>query len=192
MSKRNKRGTRKHRRHSYSYIFGYGSLVNTRSRLDTIKSAVKAYPVVIDEKFGYERDYHYRDRIGKGAQRVFGIEKNPNKDTLINGALFKVPNDRLKDMDSRENNYKKIRIPWKHILTHGKPNLETSVPIYTYQPLPEISTGHRGKVYGEYLDITIQGFLQYGIPFTRLFFDTTKHLPKGYRNLEEYRESMRN
>jgi len=148
--------------------------------------------VVIDEQFGYERDYHYRDRIGRGAERVLGIRKNPRKDTLINGALFKVPNDRLKDMDLRENNYKKIRIPWKYVLLYGKSNLGISVPIYTYQPLPEISKGHRGKISDEYLDITIQGFLEYGIPFTRLFFDTTKHLPEGYRSLEEYKKSMRN
>ena len=192
MSKRNKRGTRKNRRHSYSYVFGYGSLVNTQSRLNTIKSALKAYPVVIDEQFGYERDYYYRDRIGRGAERVLGIKKNPRKDTLINGALFKVPNDRLKDMDLRENNYKKIRIPWEYVLLYGKSNPQTSVPIYAYQPLPEISEGHRGKISDEYLDITIQGFLEYGIPFTRLFFDTTKHLPEGYRSLEEYKESMRN
>ena len=76
--------------------------MNTLSRISTIKSAVKAYPVVIDEHFGYERDYHYRDRIDRGAERVLGIKKNPKKDTIINGALFKVPNNRLKDMDFRE------------------------------------------------------------------------------------------
>ena len=187
-----RQSTRKNRRHSYSYIFGYGSLVNTQSRLNTIKSAIKAYPIVVDEQFGYERDYYYRDRIERGAERVLGIKKNPKKDTIINGALFKVPRDRLKDMDGRENNYKKIRIPWKHILVYGKFKLDTSVPIYTYQPLPEISKGHRGKISDEYLDVSIKGFLEYGIPFTRLFFDTTKHLPKGYRSLEEYKESMRN
>ena len=101
MSMQKRQSTRKNRRHSYSYIFGYGSLVNTQSRLNTIKSAVKAYPIVVDEQFGYERDYYYRDRIERGAERVLGIKKNPKKDTIINGALFKVPRDRLKDMDLR-------------------------------------------------------------------------------------------
>ena len=174
----------------YSYIFGYGSLVNTKDREVTTNRKDKTYPVIIKEDFGYKRSYDFMSSYLR-KRRVLGIKKNNNFNTQINGILIKVPNSVIKNLDSRESNSKKLRIKWKHIINYNTTNkLNHDYPIYTYATKQEYSNYNRcDKIWKYYLNLTVRGFLEYGEEFAKLFFETTSNLPKDFSTYEKWKKN---
>ena len=189
-SKNRKRKTKTKRAPRYCYIFGYGSLIHDKDRQHTTIRHYKAIPVILNKEFGYKRYYDY-SIIEPPYYRVLEIRKNPANDTPINGVLFKIPISTLKELDEREEGYKRVTIPWKHITNHDTKNkLDKHVKIYTYVGLDKFSNKtSRDKIWHYYLDLTVHGCLSHGEDFAKMFFDTTYALPREYSTFNLWRHN---
>ena len=95
------------------YIFGYGSLVNDKSRGKSVakkRRNVKTkrnIPSYVDKKFGYTKKYNVTHK----KELVMGIEPNKHNPKDIYGLLFEVTNKDLDNLSHRERYYNLKRIP---------------------------------------------------------------------------------
>jgi len=155
------------------YIFGYGSLVNTKSRNRT--SITIAQPGIINKEFSYIRYYN----TSQPKLPTLGIVKIQEsiKKLPINGVLFKVNDDQLKQFDKREFDYTRIRVSPNFIYTFDK-HIDTSLPIYIYVPKfkPYCSNCTKPINY-KYVRTIHNGFKEYGKEFYNFFVKTTLGLP---------------
>jgi len=94
------------------YIFGYGSLMNDLSRFKTHINTKKTYDAVLLPEFGYMRSWN---TMIPNNQIVLGIQKNKNKNTHINGVLFKICKCCLDKFTQRERHYNVRTVPSKYI-----------------------------------------------------------------------------
>jgi hypothetical protein len=157
-----------------SYIFGYGSLVNTESRNST--SVTLAQPVIIHKEFSYIRHYN----TSQPKLPPLGLVKitDSTKQMPINGVLFKVNEDQLKRFDKREGDNTRIRVPTKYIESFDK-TIDSSLPIYAYIPKPKPYCNNCTKpINYNYIQLVSDGFKEYGVAFYNLFVKTTQNLPK--------------
>ena len=163
------------------YIFGYGSLVNNRSRNTTLKRNSESFTTIINKDFGYIRKWNYYDKnINKIA---LGLEKNINGD-YINGILFNVEESELVELDKREIGYERIIIPNKYIDSHNL-ILSEKVIIYTYIPTEnfKIKEINKNKDNKKYLNICCDGFIKYGENFFKQFYQYTYDWDIYYKHI---------
>lgn len=153
------------------YIFGYGSLVNSKSRNKTSKTYAK--PVVIDKNFEYIRSYEFDGLLG------IKKETTPSKMNNINGVVFKVDRNQLNLFDIREKHYTRIKLPTKYVKSLSNYKINKNLPIYTYQPKLYLHKNRKKKI-KKYLETVIIGFKEYGNKFLKQFFTTTENLPIKY------------
>jgi hypothetical protein len=163
------------------YIFGYGSLVNNRSRNTTLKRNSESIITMIHKDFGYIRKWNYYDKnINKIA---LGLEKNINGD-YINGILFNVEESELIELDQREIGYERIIIPNKFVNCHNL-ILSEEIIIYTYIPTDEfiIKEINKNKDNKKYLNICCDGFIKYGESFFKQFYQYTYDWDIYYKHI---------
>ena len=94
------------------YIFGYGSLMNDLSRFKTHVHTKKTYDALLLPEFGYMRSWN---TMIPNNEIVLGIQKNKNKNTPINGVLFKICKCCLHKFIERETHYNIRTIPSKYV-----------------------------------------------------------------------------
>lgn len=104
--------TNKKQKKECVYIFGYGSLMNDLSRFKTHVHTKKTYDAVLLPEFGYVRSWN---TMIPNNQIVLGIQKNKNKNTPINGVLFKICKCCLDKFIERETHYNVRTIPSKYV-----------------------------------------------------------------------------
>jgi cation transport regulator ChaC len=111
------------------FIFGYGSLMNTASRKNTLGEHVRAYPATLKKKFGYRKRFNVI--TSRNINEIaLGVEKNKKKTTFVRGALFPVNKKQIKKLNFRERMYDKINVPHKHINTTLKLSKKTKIMMY--------------------------------------------------------------
>lgn len=163
------------------FIFGYGSLINTASRNATAGTPVQAIPVRVSAAFGYVRSWSDRAPSGftaLGLRRPLAGEAP----MTINGVVYPVVGNDMSAFDEREAGYVRVAVPWALI-----------EPV-SWQPLPQRGTvwvyvpKAAGKEPGEalsrpdarypllesYIDVVIEGGLEYGPGFAREIVETTR------------------
>jgi len=163
------------------YIFGYGSLVNNRSRNTTLKRNSESIITTIHKDFGYIRKWNYYDKnINKIA---LGLEKNINGD-YINGIIFNVEEDELVELDQREIGYERIIIPNKFV-NCNEIILSEEIIIYTYIPTEKfkIKEINKNKDNKKYLNICCDGFIKYGESFFKQFYQYTYDWDIYYKHI---------
>ena len=158
------------------FLFGYGSLMNDCSRKKTHKKISKKYPVVLNEKFGYVRKWN---TIIPKNKLVLGIEKNHNKDTSINGVLFKVCKGCIKEFLKREKRYNIKKINKKHIIFNkNRPYDFNKYEVYTFATKNgfnnSIKKNKSLKIPKYYKNIINKSFQHYDKKFKNTFFKTTQ------------------
>jgi len=104
--------TQKTQKKECVYIFGYGSLMNDLSRFKTHVHTKKTYDAVLLPEFGYMRSWN---TMITNNQIVLGIQKNKNKNTPINGVLFKICKCCLSKFIERERHYNVRTIHPKYV-----------------------------------------------------------------------------
>uniref|UniRef100_A0A6C0BS37 Gamma-glutamylcyclotransferase AIG2-like domain-containing protein n=1 Tax=viral metagenome TaxID=1070528 RepID=A0A6C0BS37_9ZZZZ len=149
-----------------SYVFGYGSLVNSESRNKTIKiNKNNIIPAVINKNFGYVRTTKFPS---------MGIIKVKQHKKDINGLLFKIDNTELESFDRREKSYNRIIVPSKYISIIGNMYFDTSLPVYIYKPKVNFGIKSGKTCTQKYLKIVSNGFKEYGNTFHELYLKTTE------------------
>ena len=149
------------------YIFGYGSLVNNRSRFITLKRNSESINSTIHKDFGYIRKWNYYNiNLNKIA---LGLEKHINGD-YINGIIFNVDDNELTDLDKREIGYKRMIVPNKYINCIDY-ILTDEICVYTYIPIDEFKIKKINKNNDNllYLHLCCDGFIQHGEDFYKEF-----------------------
>jgi cation transport regulator ChaC len=132
------------------YVFGYGSLLNDKSRHKTLKRTSKCIPVILKKYAGFKQSFACNNN-----NCYLNIEKSKNNDKEINGILFYVNKDDITKLDNREKLYKRIRIPNKFFTSKDKNKNIPNGIIYTYT---STKTNVENKyITKSYLDIVNEG-----------------------------------
>lgn len=162
------------------FIFGYGSLINTQSRDSTSTTPIPAIPVRVSRAFGYIRAWNDRSPSGFTALGLRRAGPGERADT-INGVLYPVDGDNMARFDARESGYARVEIPHDAIEAVSWQGLPDSGHIWVYVPQ---AAGHKpGEELPEptadfpllesYIDVVIEGGLQYGPDFAREIIATS-------------------
>jgi len=90
----------------HSLVFGYGSIINPKSRASTLgESDAPGVIAKVGKDFGWVRAWNFRSLTGFTA---LGLKKCSEKNCSINGLLFPVHDERA--FDIREIGYRRVRL----------------------------------------------------------------------------------
>ncbi|WP_341664880.1 gamma-glutamylcyclotransferase family protein [Vibrio sp.] len=152
-----------------TYIFGYGSLINSASRQLTGATGL-AHPAVIH---GFKRIWGKLDTSYTLSPLV--VQKGQG---LVNGVLIEIAQNELKEFDTRERNYQRIQVSLTEIdTTHS---LTSSDHIWLYinddakQPCEQV------PIMQSYVDTVLAGCLDISESFAKQFIEHTLgwHCPR--------------
>lgn len=164
-----------------NFIFGYGSLINTASRNATSNRPIAAIPVRVSGAFGYIRTWNDRSPSGFTA---LGLRRPVPGETAmtINGVVYPVEGNDMAAFDAREQGYVRVEVPradieavsWQALPAQGRiwvyvPEIAGKAPGLDL-PLPDA----RFPMLESYVDVVIEGGLEYGPDFAREIIATTK------------------
>ena len=163
-----------------NFIFGYGSLINSASRGSTAGAPVPALPVRVSSAFGYVRSWNDRSLSGFTA---LGVRKaGPGEaGSTINGVLYAVEGDDMAKYDLREAGYARVEVPREDIEALSWRRLPESGAIWIYVPVgpdgrPGLALPQPDAQYPlleSYVDVVVEGGLEYGEDFARELLETT-------------------
>ncbi len=162
------------------FIFGYGSLINSASRNSTVGKIVPAIPVRVSAAFGYLRAWD--DRSSSGFTSLGLRKPNPGESaSTINGVLYPVEGGDMAKYDIRERGYRRVEAPREDIEAISWQLLPATGRIWVYIPvrgdgepgigLPAASA--QFPLLESYIDVVVEGALEYGEPFARELLETT-------------------
>jgi hypothetical protein len=162
------------------FIFGYGSLINSTSRNSTVGKIVPAIPVRVSSAFGYLRAWANRSSsgfTGLGLRKPSADEKA----STINGVLYPVETGDMAKYDAREQGYSRVEVPRDEIEAVSWRQLPATGKLWAYIPVKadgEPGVGLPGAsaefpLLESYIDVVVEGALEYGEPFARELLETT-------------------
>ena len=175
-----------------NYIFGYGSLIESESRLRTTPEAINVYPVVIK---GLKRGWFARTGGNSLSTTFLGCVID--NESTVNGVIYKVNEDEIKKIDSREKGYsrKLINISNIQFLFDFKDDINMNIWVYLneFENLEELKKSSPNKdfpIVQSYVDICINGCLEIEanfekakeVNFTQMFIQTTKYWSEFWAN----------
>lgn len=171
------------------FIFGYGSLINSESRNATAGRPILAIPVRVSAAFGYVRSWTIRSQSGFTA---LGLRKlGPGEDgTTINGVLYPVQGNDIDAYDAREEGYVRVRVPLDQIEALSWLRLPEQGNVWAYVPVRAgqepgaelLPPNSEFPVLQSYLDVVLEGGLEYGTEFAQEIVATTKDWSKYWLN----------
>ena len=162
------------------YIFGYGSLMNSSSRRNTLPTDTIGIPVLVH---GLERTWSYK--CNKSKYTAVAVRNGP---CVCNGILVELPDPDhyLSLLDEREKEYERKVIQHSRIIPWKQKNSfkdENSI-VWVYQ-LPDSKKSRHipscdYPIPQSYIDTIMAGCLNYGQEFTRAFLKLTGGWTKDY------------
>ena len=171
------------------FIFGYGSLINSASRNSTADKPVPAIPVRVSAAFGFIRTWNDRSLSGFTA---LGLRRpGPGEDAMtINGVLYPAEGNDLSAFDAREKGYVRVEVPRQDVESISWEGLAFQGNIWVYVPdrpgrepgvdLPPPDVEY--PLLQSYIDVVVEGGLEYGPDFAREIIETTKDWSKYWLN----------
>lgn len=166
--------------HTRHYIFGYGSLMNSSSRRNTLPSDTVGIPVLVH---GLERTWSYK--CDKSKYTAVAVKSGPS---ACNGVLFELtdPMHYLSMLDEREKEYERTVIHHSNVVGwNSKVSLWNgdNAIIWVYQLPNSTKSVHFPSIDypipQSYIDTIIAGCLNYGQEFTRAFLQLTRGWTRG-------------
>jgi hypothetical protein len=163
------------------FVFGYGSLINSASRTSTAGKSIPAIPVRVSSSFGYIRSWGDRSQSGFTA---LGLRRPApgEQATTINGVLYPVEGDDMAAFDTREKGYVRVEVPREDIEATSWQALPGQCTIWVY--VPKVAGKRPGEglpladaknpLLESYIDVVLEGGLEYGQDFTREIIETTR------------------
>jgi hypothetical protein len=174
------------------FIFGYGSPINSASRNSTAGKTVPAIPVRVSAAFGYIRAWDDRSTSGFTALGLRKPSAN-EKASTINGVLYPVEGDDMAKYDVREQGYRRVEVPRDDIEAVSWQHLPAAGMIWVYIPVK--ADGEPGvglpvasaefPVLESYVDVVVEGALEYGQNFARELLETTSDWSNYWLNDRE-------
>lgn len=174
------------------FIFGYGSLINTKSRNSTATAPIPAIPVRVLPSFGFIRCWNDRSATEFTA---LGLRKAKDGESTatINGVLYAVSSEDLPKFDAREKGYVRLEIPGSMIESVSWQRLPEAGKIWVYVPQKENSAPGENlptpdanyPILQSYVDVVVEGALEYGEDFAKETLETTDCWDKHWLNDRE-------
>ena len=148
------------------YIFGYGSLICQDSRSRTGITS-DASPVEVQ---GIQR----RWSMHSPEWPATAVSAHDSPKHRCNGVYFAVDADNLKNFDRREQGYQRIQLPWSQVNPLSEQSLPSDGTLWAYvgNDTGEPSTAR--PIMQSYLDVILNGCLNFGVDFTQRFTETTE------------------
>ena len=161
--KYNHRTKRQTLKHKPVYVFGYGSLVNVNSLEKTIgKVSETPIPAIMNKSAGYKRVWScMKSKFGKFSYLNIIKHKNPDP---VNGAFIHVKMSQLRNLSQREVHYKIKPLSRKHFTFLNK-EIPNNARIYIFSDTENDENKHECFLMQSYLDVVMEGFLNYGKKF---------------------------
>lgn len=163
-----------------TFIFGYGSLINTQSRDATSGRPGVAIPARLGPGSGFLRCWCDRSPSGFTA---LGLRRpGPGeRATTVNGVLYPADVHDMTAFDAREAGYARVEIAREHIQPVSWQRLPDMGRIFVYVPrvtgrepgidLP--APDGRFPLLQSYIDVVVEGGFEYGPDFAREIIATT-------------------
>ncbi|MBT4935273.1 gamma-glutamylcyclotransferase [Candidatus Woesearchaeota archaeon] len=155
-----------------NFIFGYGSLISTESRVRTANTG-DAIPVRVH---GLQRAWNFHNKVRK--RNALGVILNG--DSVCNGIITEVNEETFADFDVREEGYNRIEIDPKNIEV-----LKDSLPegnFWVYVPKESILPTKDSPVEQSYVDVVITGCLEFGEDFAQELINSTLYWDHAWVN----------
>lgn len=151
---------------STHYIFGYGSLICQDSRSRTGITG-DAQPI---EVRGIQRKWSMHSPEWPAT----AVSAHHSLDHLSNGVCFAVDEANLPKFDAREQGYDRIRLPWPDVRSLDDQALPTDGILWAYVGHHSGEPTPARPIMQSYLDVILNGCLDYGGTFTQRFTQTTE------------------
>jgi len=161
-----------------NFIFGYGSLISSESRIYTGKGYIgDPIPIEISKKAGYKRIWICK-KSKFGDKSYLALRKSKKSDNIcgVICPIFKC----IENFDKREHGYKRVKIK---INTNKKRKLIKSISwqnipeynfnIYMYIDNKSNPPNKKCPISQRYLDVVLSGSLEYGVKFAKHFLKNT-------------------
>ncbi|MEN0111073.1 MAG: gamma-glutamylcyclotransferase family protein [Planctomycetota bacterium] len=171
------------------YVFGYGSLIQDRSRGFTLDVVGLAHPVRVT---GLRRAWNVHGP-GPGFSTTFlGVTREES--AACNGVLAPVYPNEWRDLDARERNYRRVEIDPAAIgwLTPTRPPVGDGVRVWAYEAESPAEPNDRLPIIQSYIDICLDGCLAIderlgtGEAFAREFVATTDGWSRHWVNDRQF------
>lgn len=148
-----------------TFLVGYGSLINKKSKDATHEHHGDMHPVTLS---GFSRGWWLEGR--KRNATALTIKRDPL--SSMNGVLVEIDAQSLPHFDEREKSYERVPVTLDQLKFHDQ-GLAEDAQIYTY--VREYPEGHRSKfpIFQRYLDLVIKGCLDVSEEFALEFVNTT-------------------
>ena len=122
------------------FVFGFGSLISTASRIRSSPLSKDAIPVMVSADFGYRREWNFQPS-GSAKFTALGLcSTTSGIGDEINGVLYPVGDD-LEALDEREHGYIRVQIPLRFLTPLSWQKLpyyeehHHSLRVWTYVPV---------------------------------------------------------
>lgn len=160
-----------------NYIFGYGSLTNSKSREASLGTRSEAIPARISAKFGYTRKWNQRSQT---LMTALGLEKGSG--STINGVVYPVSGTDMDIWDARETGYERKLVPWELVQSTGWQGLPSTGKLWIYVSKNAATPDRDFPIVQSYVDVCLLGFLEYGEDFAIEFLKSTEGWSEWWLN----------
>ena len=148
------------------YLFGYGSLINKRSRDATYSHDGAWHPVMVH---GFSRSWTLEDTERKATAVAIQREQG----TQTNGVLVEIDEHALPHFDQREWHYHRVEVDNDDITFMEPWSLPEGSVVYAYVYNDKFKDSGTFPITQTYLDLIIKGCLDVSEEFAKQFFETT-------------------
>lgn len=140
---------------SKQFIFGYGSLVESKSRAMTSPTALYASPVNIA---GIQRGWF--DQTGGVSLSTTYLGAVPNASASCNGVIFQVSQQQLDAFDQRETGYNREKIDRQNVTMLDGSQTAPEGDIWYYANAEKRFASPQFPIVQSYVDICLNGCLE--------------------------------
>ena len=148
------------------YIFGYGSLICADSRSRTGVSG-PAFPIELN---GIARKWSMHSPEWEATAVSAHLESN----AVCNGVFFEVDDGNLAKFDAREQGYDRVEIDWARVSSLSRKTLPIEGTLWAYVGKHNNQPCATKPIMQSYVDVILNGCLDYGPEFTQQFINTTE------------------
>jgi cation transport regulator ChaC len=149
------------------YIFGYGSLICKDSRKRTGVSG-EAHPIEVK---GISRKWSLHSPEWPATALSAHVDQN----AFCNGVCFEVDSDNLEKFDQREAGYHRIKVSWDYVEHLSNVKIPSSSTLWAYVGNQTGVPNSERPIMQSYLDVILNGCLDYSEEFTKRFTELTEH-----------------